>query len=85
MASEAAAPRVDKYEGLTRDDLLRAFRNMVTSRRIDDRDDNAATNIKAVGLTVSAHGEAGRPSKAKALQGGPRRSANLKTVVHESA
>src|SRR5512136_640062 len=38
MASEAAAPRVDKYEGLTRDDLLRAFRNMVTSRRIDDRE-----------------------------------------------
>ena len=38
MASEAAAPRVDKYEGLTRDDLLRAFRNMVTSRRIDDKE-----------------------------------------------
>ena len=38
MASEAAAPRVDKYEGLTRDELLRAFRNMVTSRRIDDRE-----------------------------------------------
>ncbi len=38
MASEAAVPRVDKYEGLTRDDLLRAFRNMVTSRRIDDKE-----------------------------------------------
>jgi len=38
MAAEAAAPRVEKYEGLTRDDLLRAFRNMVTSRRIDDKE-----------------------------------------------
>ena len=50
-----------------------------------DRDDNAATNIKAVGLTVSAHGGTVRPSKAQALQGKSRRSANLKTVVHESA
>ncbi len=38
MADEAAAPRVDKYEGLTREDLLHAFRNMVTSRRIDDKE-----------------------------------------------
>ena len=38
MASEPAGPRVDKYEGLTRDDLLRAFRNMVASRRIDDKE-----------------------------------------------
>jgi 2-oxoisovalerate dehydrogenase E1 component len=38
MGSEAAAPRVDKYEGLTRDELLRAFRNMLTSRRIDDKE-----------------------------------------------
>lgn len=50
-----------------------------------DRDDNAAMNIKAVGLTVSAHGGTVRPSKAQALQGKSRRSANLKTVVHESA
>jgi 2-oxoisovalerate dehydrogenase E1 component len=38
MAAEAAGPRVDKYEGLTREDLLHAFRNMVTSRRIDDKE-----------------------------------------------
>lgn len=49
-----------------------------------DRDDNTDTNIKAVGLTFSAHGGTARPSKAKALQGKPRRSANLETVVHES-
>lgn len=49
-----------------------------------DRDDNAATNIKAVGLTVSAHGGIARPGKAKALQGKSRRSANLKIVEHES-
>jgi 2-oxoisovalerate dehydrogenase E1 component len=38
MATEAPAPRADKYEGLTREELLRAFRNMVTSRRIDDKE-----------------------------------------------
>jgi 2-oxoisovalerate dehydrogenase E1 component len=38
MATEAAAPRADKYEGLTREELLGAFRNMVTSRRIDDKE-----------------------------------------------
>ena len=38
MATEAAAPRADKYEGLTREELLRAFRNMVASRRIDDKE-----------------------------------------------
>ncbi len=37
MATEAA-PRADKYEGLTREELLRAFRNMVTSRRMDDKE-----------------------------------------------
>lgn len=50
-----------------------------------DRDDNAATNIKAAGHAVSAHGGTVRPSKAKALQGKSRRSANLKSVEHESA
>jgi putative transposase len=49
-----------------------------------DRDDNAATNIKAVGHTVSAHGGTVRPSKAKALQGKSRRSAKLKVVEHKS-
>ncbi len=38
MATEAAAPRADKYEGLTREELLAAFRNMATSRRIDDKE-----------------------------------------------
>jgi len=38
MATEAAAPRADKYEGLTREELLGAYRNMVTSRRIDDKE-----------------------------------------------
>jgi 2-oxoisovalerate dehydrogenase E1 component len=38
MATEAAAPRADKYEGLTREELLAAFRNMLTSRRIDDKE-----------------------------------------------
>ncbi|MGA7990405.1 MAG: dehydrogenase E1 component subunit alpha/beta [Thermoanaerobaculia bacterium] len=38
MATDAPAPRADKYEGLTREELLRAFRNMVTSRRIDDKE-----------------------------------------------
>lgn len=49
-----------------------------------DRDDNAAANIKAVGQTVSAHGGTVRPSKAKALQGESRRSANQQGVRHES-
>jgi 2-oxoisovalerate dehydrogenase E1 component len=38
MTTEAAAPRADKYEGLTREELLAAFRNMVLSRRIDDKE-----------------------------------------------
>jgi putative transposase len=49
-----------------------------------DRDDNAATNIKAAGLAVSAHGGTVRPGKAAALQGKSRRSANLKVVKHEN-
>jgi 2-oxoisovalerate dehydrogenase E1 component len=38
MATEIAPPKADSYEGLSREDLLRAYRNMVTSRRIDDRE-----------------------------------------------
>ena len=38
MATEIAPPQADQYEGLSRDDLLRAYRNMVTSRRIDDKE-----------------------------------------------
>ena len=38
MATEIAPPQADKYEGLSREDLLRAYRNMVTSRRIDDKE-----------------------------------------------
>ena len=38
MSTEAAAPRADKYEGLTREELLGAYRNMFTSRRIDDKE-----------------------------------------------
>lgn len=36
MATEIAPPKAD-YEGLSRDDLLQAYRNMLTSRRIDDK------------------------------------------------
>lgn len=50
-----------------------------------DRDDNAATNIQAVGQTVSAHGGTVRPRKASAVRGTSRRSANLKEVVHTHA
>lgn len=49
-----------------------------------DRDDNAAKNIKAVGLTVSAHGGTARPVKASALKGKSLRSANQLSVRHES-
>jgi len=49
-----------------------------------DRDDNAAKNIKAVGLTVSAHGGTARPVKASALKGKSPRSANQLSVKHES-
>ena len=38
MATEIAPPKADSYEGLSREDLLRAYRNMVTSRRIDDKE-----------------------------------------------
>ena len=38
MATEIAPPRADQYEGLSREDLLRAYRNMLTSRRIDDKE-----------------------------------------------
>ena len=38
MATEIAPPQADQYEGLSREDLLRAYRNMVTSRRIDDKE-----------------------------------------------
>jgi len=37
MATEIAPPKADSYEGLSREDLLRAYRNMLTSRRIDDK------------------------------------------------
>lgn len=49
-----------------------------------DRDDNAAKNIKAAGLTVSAHGGTARPVKASALKGKSLRSANQLSVKHES-
>jgi len=42
-----------------------------------DRDENAAENIKAVGQTVSAHGEGVRAVKTSVLKANPRRSANL--------
>jgi 2-oxoisovalerate dehydrogenase E1 component len=38
MATEIAPPKADSYEGLSREDLFRAYRNMVTSRRIDDKE-----------------------------------------------
>ncbi len=38
MATEIAPPQADHYEGLSREDLLRAYRNMLTSRRIDDKE-----------------------------------------------
>jgi 2-oxoisovalerate dehydrogenase E1 component len=38
MATEFAPPQADPFEGLSREDLLRAYRNMVTSRRIDDKE-----------------------------------------------
>ncbi len=38
MATEISPPKADSYEGLSRDDLLRVYRNMVTSRRIDDKE-----------------------------------------------
>jgi 2-oxoisovalerate dehydrogenase E1 component len=38
MATEIAAPKADHFEGLSREDLLRAWRNMATSRRIDDKE-----------------------------------------------
>jgi putative transposase len=41
-----------------------------------DRDDNAATNILAVGLTVNARGGTVRPSRASARNGKSRRSVN---------
>ncbi|HEX5856410.1 MAG TPA: thiamine pyrophosphate-dependent enzyme, partial [Thermoanaerobaculia bacterium] len=37
MATEIAPPKADSYEGLSKEDLLRAYRNMLTSRRIDDK------------------------------------------------
>lgn len=49
-----------------------------------DRDDNAAKNIKAVGLTVSAHGGTARPVKASALKGKSPRSANQLSIKHEN-
>jgi 2-oxoisovalerate dehydrogenase E1 component len=38
MATEIAPLQADNFEGLSREDLLRAYRNMVTSRRIDDKE-----------------------------------------------
>ena len=38
MSSQAAAPRADKYEGLTREELLDVYKTMLTSRRIDDKE-----------------------------------------------
>ena len=38
MATEIAPPKADSYEGLSRDELIRVYRNMVTSRRIDDKE-----------------------------------------------
>lgn len=50
-----------------------------------DRDDNAAANILAVGQTVAAHGGTVRRTQATACERKSLRSANLKTVMHESA
>jgi len=53
-----------------------------------DRDENAAKNILAVGHTESqnARGGGGRPARAKAREGGPRRSVNqpVKRCSHRS-
>src|SRR5450759_1333335 len=38
MATEIAPPQADHLEGLSREDLLRAYRKKVTSRRIDDKE-----------------------------------------------
>ncbi|MFI5120616.1 MAG: thiamine pyrophosphate-dependent enzyme [Thermoanaerobaculia bacterium] len=38
MATEISPPKADSYEGLSREDLLRVYRNMVTARRIDDKE-----------------------------------------------
>ena len=46
---------------------------------LHDRDENAACNIRAVGQTVSAHGEGVRAVKTSVLKANPRRSANLQT------
>jgi 2-oxoisovalerate dehydrogenase E1 component len=38
MATDVAAEAAEKFLGLTKDDLLRAYRNIYTSRRIDDKE-----------------------------------------------
>ncbi|KAA0252417.1 dehydrogenase [Acidobacteria bacterium ACD] len=38
MATEVVAPVEARYSGLTPEDLLRAYRNLVLSRRVDDRE-----------------------------------------------
>ena len=37
-SAHGAAPRTTEYEGFSRDDLLSAYRLMLLSRRIDDKE-----------------------------------------------
>jgi 2-oxoisovalerate dehydrogenase E1 component len=70
MATEAAAPAAEKYFGLSKEDLLSAFRLAYTSRRIDDKEIQLKRQNRIFFQISGAGHEAAQVALAKCLRPG---------------
>ncbi len=70
MATETAAPAAEKYFGLSREDLLQAFRTAYTSRRIDDKEIQLKRQNRIFFQISGAGHEAAQVALARSLRPG---------------